>query len=267
MAERDDDDRLPSIAASPDDDPERREARREARRDAAPAPARAAPAAAHAAGNAARERNGPAFPIPLIVVLGLIVIGGGWFGYVQHQQLTMAEAELSNSAARIKRLETELNITGSTLSETSSATEEKISAQASETKRLQDNTDRNRNAINDTRKALGRTDQVLKATSDRAAALEALAAQQGKELEQQRALLARANESIRSLAASNRDLIDKVNAADQTARALRASLERRVRENEEAIAAVDKFRQQVNRSIGNLSSEVAALKAAAANGG
>jgi DNA repair exonuclease SbcCD ATPase subunit len=262
MAERDDMDRLPSISASPDDGPDHRDARREARRDGnreqAPAPARAAaPAAA---------RTGPAFPIPLIVVLGLIVAGGGWFGYVQHQQLTLAEAELSNSAARIKRLEEELNITGSTLSETSSATEEKISAQASETKKLQDSTDRNRNAINETRRALGRTDQALKATADRATALEALTAQQAKELEQQRALLARANESIRGLAASNRELVDKVNAADQTARALRASLERRVRENEEAVAAIDKFRQQLNRTISNLQGEVAALKAAQAGG-
>ena len=79
-------------------------------------------------------------------------------------------------------------------------------------------------------------------------------------------MLARANESIRGLAASNRELIDKVNAADQTARALRASLERRVRENEEAVAAIDKFRQQLNRTISNLQGEVAALKAAQAGG-
>lgn len=261
MAERDELDRLPSIAASPDDGPERREGRREARRESAPPPARAAATAAPGAARAAS-----AFPIPLIVVLGLIVCAGSWFAYVQHEQLTMAEAELANSAARIKRLEEELNITGSTLSETSSATEEKISAQASETKKLQDSSDRNRNAINETRRALGRTDSALKAATDRATALEALTAQQGKELEQQRALLARANESIRGLTAANRELVDKVNAADQNARSLRASLERRVRENEEAVAAIDKFRQQLNRTISNLQGEVAALKAAAAGG-
>ncbi len=45
-----------------------------------------------------------------------------------------------------------------------------------------------------------------------------------------------------------------------------ASLERRVRENEEAVAAIDKFRQQLDRTISNLQGEVAALKAAQAGG-
>ena len=36
-----------------------------------------------------------------------------------------------------------------------------------------------------------------------------------------------------------------------------------MRDNEEAIVAVDKFRQQINRSVSALSSDVAALRAAA----
>ncbi len=254
MAERDDLDRLPSIAASPDDDPTRRDARRDIR----PSVARAASAPI------SPERAAAPVPIAIIVVLALIIIGGLGFAYVQTQQLKLANAQLTNAAERIKRLEEELNITGSTLSETSTAATQKISAQEAETRKLSDSSTRNRNAINETRRALGKTDTALGAVAGRAAALEALSAQHGKELEQQRALVARANESIRNLTAANRELVDKVNATDQSARALRASLERRMRENEEAIVAVDKFRQQVNRSMSALTTDVAALRAAAA---
>ena len=253
MAERDDLDRLPSIAASPDDDP----IRREIRRDTGPSAARttSAPSAA--------DRVGSSVPIPIIVVLALIISGGLSFAYVQTQQLKLANAQLTNSAERIKRLEEELNITGSTLSETSTAATQKISAQEAETKKLWDSSGRNRNAINETRRALGKTDSALGAVTGRSAALEALTSQQAKELEQQRALIARANEGIRTLVAANRELVDRLNATDQSARALRATLERRMRDNEEAIVAVDKFRQQINRSVSALSSDVAALRAAA----
>jgi len=58
--------------------------------------------------------------------------------------------------------------------------------------------------------------------------------------------------SIQQLANTQRDIVDKVNSASQSVASLNAGLANRVRENEQAVAAIDAYRVQVNTRLANI---------------
>ena len=58
--------------------------------------------------------------------------------------------------------------------------------------------------------------------------------------------------SIQQLASTQRDIVDKVNSASQSVASLNAGLANRVRENEQAVAAIDAYRVQVNTRLANI---------------
>ena len=247
-----DTDGLPSIVASPDEPVG--DQRRDTRRTGAPEPAaRREPRAAAAAVGA-----GPG--IGTIVILGLIIIVGGALGYVLKQQLQLANTQLFAATDRIRKLEDQLNVTGSTLNETSEKAAERIRSGETAMSRLADSLNRTRATTDEHRRMLVRVDGVLKALTDNVNGLNATAAAQTKSLAQHQALLAKTADNLRDVTSTNRELQDKINAAEQNVRAVRAGVERRVAENEQAISAIDAFRKQTNRTLTTLSADVAALK-------
>jgi len=58
--------------------------------------------------------------------------------------------------------------------------------------------------------------------------------------------------SIQQLANTQRDIVDKVNSASQSVASLNSGLANRVRENEEAVTAIDAYRVQVNTRLSNI---------------
>ena len=66
---------------------------------------------------------------------------------------------------------------------------------------------------------------------------------------------------LQSVQKAQRELVDKVNVAARTASSLEDALESRVRENEEAIAAIDGSRTTVTNQLRELKDAVAELDA------
>ena len=240
-----------SIVASPDDPVS---GRGRDSRGTAPAPA------ARRDPRATKESKASGPGIGIIVILGLIIIGGGAFGYVLKQQLQLATTQLASATDRIRRLEEQLNVTGSTLNETSEKAAERIKSGETAMSKLGDNLNRTRAATEENRRLIGRVDAALRALSESVKALDGTTVAQGKSLAQHQTWLTKAGENLRDVASTNRELQDKINAAEQNVRAVRVGVERRVTENEQAIAAFDTFRKQVNRTLTNLSGEIATLK-------
>ena len=204
--------------------------------------------------------SGPS--IGVIVILGLIIVGGGAFDYVLHKQLQLADSQLVAATDRIRKLEEQLNVTGSTLNETSEKAAERIKSGETTMSKLGDSLNRTRAANDENRRFIGRLDAALKTLNDGVRALDATTVAQGKSLAQHQAWLTKAGESLRDVTSTNRELQDKINAAEQSVRAVRVGIERRVVENEQAIAAIDTYRKQTNRTLSALSADVAALKGA-----
>ncbi|RME94858.1 MAG: hypothetical protein D6773_19070, partial [Alphaproteobacteria bacterium] len=69
--------------------------------------------------------------------------------------------------------------------------------------------------------------------------------------------------SIQQLASTQRDIVDKVNSASQAVAALNSGLARRVAENEQAIAAIDAYRVQVNTRLANIERKLDGLSGGA----
>lgn len=241
------------IIASPDDPVS---GGRRDTRGAAPTPAPRREPRSTTAGAAA----GPS--IGIIVILGLIIVGGGAFGYVLHKQLQLADSQLVSASDRIRKLEEQLNVTGSTLNETSEKAAERIKSGETNMSKLGDSLNRTRTATEENRRFIGRLDAALKIVNDGVHALDATTIAQGKSLAQHQAWLTKAGESLRDVTSTNRELQDKINAAEQSVRAVRVGIERRVAENEQAIAAIDAYRKQTNRTLSALSADIAALKGA-----
>ena len=246
-----DTDGLPSIVASPDDPVggQRREARRAIpetvpRGDGRPATSPAS--------------SGPG--IGIIVILGLIIVGGGGLGYVLAQQLQLANTQLAAATDRIRKLEAQLSVTGSTLNETSEKAAERIRSGENAMSKLADNLNRTRTVTDENRRLIVRVDAALKALTQGVQGIDATVAAQGKSLAQHQALLARAGENLREVTTTNRELQDKINAAEQSVRAVRVGVERRVTANEQAISAIDAYRKQTNRTLAGLVADVAAMK-------
>ena len=59
-------------------------------------------------------------------------------------------------------------------------------------------------------------------------------------------------ENVEHLFNQQRDLVDKVNVTSVTTSGLRSNLETRVKENEEAITAIDAHRREVNARLADL---------------
>lgn len=248
-----DTDGLPGISARPDDPvgAPRRDARR---------PVERVNPAVQREPRSAKAPQGSGPGLGVIVILGLIVIIGGGLGYVLNQQLQLANAQVVAASERIRKLEEQLNVTGSTLSETSEKAAERISSGENTMGKLGDTLNRTRTIADENRRLIGRLDASLKALSDGVKALDALAAVQGKSLAQQQTVLARVADNLRDVTGTNRDLQDKINAAEQSVRAVRAGVERRVAANEQAISAIDAYRKQTNRTLTTLAADIAALK-------
>ena len=77
---------------------------------------------------------------------------------------------------------------------------------------------------------------------------------EGSFTEQQKVLdeLNTLQNNVEQLVNQQRDLVDKVNVTSLTTSGLRSSLETRVRENEEAIVAIDAYRREVNARLAEL---------------
>ncbi len=186
-----------------------------------------------------------------VLVAGLLV--AGWFLVNQHQQLRAEQALLEDSNQRIARLEDRLRVTDEAMSLTDKDTKNKIGFWEDEIRKLWAiSNDRNKKWIKANEATVGRQGKTLAELKDAQATLQTSLTQQSKRLSDQQQVVQQLDgldEQVRQVLSTQRDLGDKVNAARQSVARLEASLESRVAENEQAVAAIDAFRQQMNARL------------------
>lgn len=215
-----------------------------------------------------QDREGRMIGLNLILavlVAGLVV--AGWFIANQHQLLVAEGQALEKAEDRIAVLEDRLRVTDEALTETGATTNEQIDFWESEIRKLWGVTnDRNKKWIKGNEAALARlsksvsalelTDQEVKGTLGRH---ESAFAKQQSVIDQLTSIEMQMQQVLRS----QRDLVDKVNSAQQSVAGLQSGLTNRVRENEQAVAAIDAYRQQLNSRLADIERKLSNLAASA----
>jgi len=200
-----------------------------------------------------------------VLVAGLVV--AGWFIANQHQLLVEEAQALEDAKGRIAVLEDRLRVTDEALTETGQTTNEQINFWESEIRKLWGVTnDRNKKWIKENEAALAKlsksltalelADKEVKGTLGRH---ESAFAQQQSMIDQLTSIEIQMQQVLRS----QRDLVDKVNSAQQSVAGLQSGLTNRVRENEQAVAAIDAYRQQLNSRLADIERKLSNLAASA----
>ena len=202
----------------------------------------------------------------LVVIPIIGVLAAGWFIFSQQEQLEKAQQALTDAEGRIAVLESRLRLTDEILTESDADTSEQMSFWESEIRKLWDMANkRNRGWIETNRANLQKLTNSVSGIESTLQTLQgsvaSIDASMGKQ--QEVADLATALDMrVQRLTRDQRDLVDKVNAASQIASGLKAGLESRVKENEEAIQAFDAHRAQINTELRELRDRVRAPGAA-----
>ena len=207
-----------------------------------------------------RQRSsGGGSPVVLSAVVALLVVGlaaAGWGILTQQERLDASQQLLGDAATRIRALEERLRMTDETLSESDADTSKQIAFWDSEIRKLWDiGNKRNRGWIEANRanvtkltKSIGDAQTELTAIKGTVARLDSTVSGQQEIGDRVTAL----DMQMQRLLRQQRDLVDKTNQAIQQSSSLEATLATRVRENEEAIAAIDAHRTRLNNDIAEL---------------
>lgn len=200
-------------------------------------------------------------------VLALTIAGfaaAGWFILHQQDQLRDNDRALADAGDRLRVLEERLRITDETMTEAGKDTTEQLSFWESEVRKLWDVANkRNRTWIQDNQATLKRQTSSIAGVQSTLAELKSQVGRVETAFDQQREMmdkLATIETQVRQMVNQQRDLVDRVNTSRQVTASLKATLEPQVREHEEAIAANDAHRRQLNASITRLGDRLAAIE-------
>jgi chromosome segregation ATPase len=189
-----------------------------------------------------------------VLVAGLVI--AGWFIANQHQLLTAEKKALDAAESRIALLEDRLRMTDETLIDSEKDTEEQIGFWESEIRKLWAvSNERNRKWIKDNEAAVAKLTKTLDSIESGNRELSNAVGRHETAFQQQQAIIDQLTSmeiSIQQLANTQRDIVDRVNAASQSVASLNAGLAGRVGENEQAVAAIDAYRVQVNTRLANI---------------
>ena len=198
-----------------------------------------------------------------VLIAGLVI--AGWFIANQHQLLTAEKQALDGAESRIAVLEDRLRITDETMMDSEEDTQEKIGFWETEIRKLWAvSNDRNRKWIKGNETTLGKLQQTLSAIEASNRELGTSVGRHEAAFKQQQTIIDQLTSmdiSIQQLAGTQRDIVDKVNAASQSVASLNAGLTSRVSENEQAVASIDAYRVQVNTRLANIERRLESLTA------
>lgn len=201
----------------------------------------------------------------VVLVAGLGV--AGWFLFNQHALLQQSQQALADSDARIRVLEDRLRVTDEALTETGADTSEKINFWESEIRKLWAvSNERNRKWIKANEAGLSKQGKDVQSLSSAQSQLKSAVDRHDKAFAQQQTIidqLAAMELQFQQVTSGQRDLVDKVNAAQQTVSGLRSDLAGRVTENEQAVAAIDAYRVQLNNRMSELERRLSAVSGSA----
>jgi len=185
----------------------------------------------------------------ILVVLVAGVVLAGWFIANQHQQLTAESAALDDAEARLKVLEDRLRTTDEAMTESGQETSEQINFWESEIRKLWAvSNERNKKWIQDNQKAIESQKQAMDDVLAGNRSLSAAVGRHESAFKQQQDIIDQLTGlelQIQQLVNSQRELITSVNEVQRTVTTLAA----RVGDNEQAVAAIDSWRVQLNSRL------------------
>jgi predicted nucleic acid-binding Zn-ribbon protein len=191
----------------------------------------------------------------MAVLIGGLVLAG-WFIANQQQMLKEEQAKVADADARLLRLESRLSATDSALSQEGDATKEQINLWESEIRKLWAvSNERNKKWIEDNQKAVKTLTGSINGIESTSRDLKAAVGRHETAFAQQQTMidnLASLELQIQQIARGQRDLVDKVNAANQAVASLRAGIAAKVDDNAEAIASMDAYRVAVNSRLADI---------------
>ena len=203
--------------------------------------------------------------IMAVLVAGLMV--AGWFIANQHQLLNEGQAALESASERIAVLEDRLRVTDEAMTETGQDTQEKLGFWESEVRKLWAvANERNRKWIKDNEAGIGRLQKSIGSLETGVRDLTSAVGRHDTAFAQQQAIidqLASVDVQLQQMVNSQRDLMDKVNASRQEVASLQSGLASRVGDNEQAVAAIDAYRLQLNNRLAALERRLDSLAAPA----
>lgn len=192
-------------------------------------------------------------------VLAVLIIGlvaGAWFILTQQERLDASQRTLDEATTRLQALEDRLRMTDETLSESDADTSEQIAFWDSEIRKLWDvSNKRNRGWIETNRANITKLTSSIGAAQTELTTIKSTVARLDSTVRDQQDIGDRVTAldiQVQRLLRTQRDLVDKTNQAVQASASLKASLEVRVRDNEEAIVAIDAHRARINNEITEL---------------
>ncbi len=196
-----------------------------------------------------------------------ILIGGlvlsGWFIANQQQMLTEEQSKLANANQRLDKLESRLMATDSALSQGGEDTQQQIGLWESEIRKLWAvSNERNKKWIQDNQKAVQAITGTLNGIESSNRDLNAAVGRHESAFAQQQAMidqLASLEMQMQQIVRGQRDLVDKVNTANQAVASLRSSVSDKVDDNSEAIAAIDAYRVAVNSRLADIERRLGVL--------
>ena len=200
--------------------------------------------------------RGSGGPILVNGVLAVLIIGlaaAGWFILTQQERLDSNQRTLDEAATRLQALEDRLRLTDETLSESDADTTEQIAFWDSEIRKLWDvSNKRNRGWIETNRANIAKLTSSIGTAQTELNAIKGTVGRLDSTVQGQQEIGDRVTAldmQMQRLLRTQQDLVDKANQAVQASASLKAALESRVRDNEEAIAAIDAHRTRVNNDI------------------
>ncbi len=190
------------------------------------------------------------------LILALLVaglLGAGWFIANQQQLLVATEAELKSADSRLIKLEERLSATDSAMSQGGEDTKQQINLWESEIRKLWSiANERNRNWIKENQSKVAKLDQSMRGVLVSNRDLKAASSRHDEALADQQTVIDQLTSlelQVQQMLRVQRDLTDKTNIASQSVANLNSELSGQVKDNSEAVLAMDANRLAVNKRI------------------
>lgn len=215
-------------------------------------------------GRRARGGNGGGGSVAINLILVILLAGlmvAGWFVANQQQMLAQAENDRVKAEARIAVLEDRLRVTDEVMSESGADTKSELGRWESEIRKLWAvSNERNKDWIQSNQAALKKQASSLGNINTQQKQLASQLSGLDKKLDAQGGIrddVVALSKRMDGLVETQRELVDRVNAARKTVASLQSGLANRVTENEQAVASMDSYRLQLNNRLAELERRLA----------
>ena len=199
----------------------------------------------------------------MTVTLLVLVLAAAWFIYAQQQQIQAQAALVDQTSNKLALFEKRLSATDFAMSQGGEDTKEQISLWESEIRKLWAiANERNKGWIKDNQADLKEYGDTIDSLVAKNRDLTAASSRHEESLGQQQELIdqiASLKLQIQQMSRSQRDLVDKVNAANQKLTNIETTVKVDVDDNSEAVRSFDAYRIATNKRVNQLEEKLGLL--------